>query len=62
MESKTNNIDNSRRRSSLRNPIDMKKFTDNKNKSLHFLDSIKEDNENTNVSLFLFFNIKILIN
>ena len=57
--SKTNNVDNGRRRSSLRNPIDMKKFTENKHKSLHFLDSIKEDNENINVSeiLFLILNI-----
>ena len=50
MESK-NSIDNSRRRSSLRNPVDMKKMMEYKPKSLHFdLDPIKESTENNDVS------------
>lgn len=53
MEGKVNKVDNSRRRSSLRNPIDMK--IEPKHKNLQFLDSIQEDNE----TVILFKNILI---
>ena len=64
MESKTS-VD-SRRRSSLRNPVDMKKMMEYKPKSLHFdLDPIKESTENNDVSLkykiLIFYDLKLLI-